>query len=487
MGSIKPLYAKPSGRLVVVSNRGAWTFRETFHGLKCLPSVSGLVSAIDPVITRESGVWIAWGGRYGKKDEIIGVSRAMPENGSRYIFHEVMLEPREVDLYYDGFANSCLWPICHSFVEKSVFNEEHWEAYCKVNEKYAGVVLKTTTPRDLIWIHDYHLALLPALIRRHRPHARISLFWHIPFPPAEIFAAMPWAREYISSMLDAELIGFHTRNYVHNFLQTAGEIAGAEVDYLTGTIYRKDRKTKAVPVPIGIDWRDLDLLAQSGEVVRKASQIRQGAGGKYLLVGVDRLDYTKGIPERLKAFAWLLENYPHYREKITLIQIAVPSRTNARAYQELRRQIEESVGRINGSYTENYHVPVRYVFKSLSKPELVAHYLAADMALVTPVKDGLNLVSKEYVAVKDNDVGALLLSPFAGSAVQLKEALITNPYNPRETAAKIVQGLEMPVAEKKRRLKVMNKVVREQDIYWWWHHLRQSWLGDAADQGYCIS
>ncbi|MFZ5631286.1 MAG: alpha,alpha-trehalose-phosphate synthase (UDP-forming) [Bacillota bacterium] len=480
MGSIKPLAVKPSGRLVVVSNRGAWTFRETSSGLEGMQSVSGLVSAIDPVIAREGGAWIAWGGRCGKEDEVIGVSRPMPEAGPRYVFHEVMLEPREVSLYYDGFANSCLWPLCHSFVEKSVFNEDHWQAYCKVNEKYAEVVLKTTLPQDLIWAHDYHLALLPGRIRRYRPHARISLFWHIPFPPAEIFAAMPWAKEYICSMLDAELIGFHTRNYAHNFLQAAGEIAGAEVDYLTGTIYRGGRKTKAVSVPIGINWRDFDLLASSDEVVRKASQIRRAAGGECLLVGVDRLDYTKGIPERLKAVAWLLENYPQYREKITFIQIAVPSRTHTRAYRELRRQIEETVGWINGSFTENYHVPVKYIFKPLSKPDLVAHYLAADMALVTPVKDGLNLVAKEYVATNANDVGVLLLSPFAGAAIQLKEALITNPYNPRETAAKIVLGLEMPAAEKKRRLAALNRVVREQDIYWWWRQLRQNWLGDAA-------
>jgi len=209
---------------------------------------------------------------------------------------------------------------------------------------------------------------------------------------------------------------------------------------------------------------------------------------------VDRLDYTKGIPERLQAIAWLFKQYPHYRENITLIQIAVPSRTNARTYRELRRKIEETVGRINGSFTENYHIPVRYVFKPLSKPDLVAHYLAADMALVTPTKDGLNLVCKEYVATKGNDVGVLLLSPFAGAAIQLKEALIANPYNPRETAAKIVRGLEMPLPEKKRRLKAMNKVVKEQDIYWWWRHLRQNWLGntagqleDALEQEYCIS
>lgn len=480
MGSIKPLGAKLDGRLVAVSNRGPCTFRETCRGIEAVPSVSGLVSAVGPVIARKGGAWVAWGGRYGKEDESVGVSRPMPEGGQEYVFQEVMLAPREVSLYYDGFANSCLWPLCHSFVEKTVFNEEHWQAYCKVNEKYAGVVLKTTRPRDLIWIHDYHLAMLPGRIRKVRPGARISLFWHIPFPPAEIFAVMPWAKEYLSSMLDAELIGFHTRKYVNNFLQAAEEIAGAEVDYGTGTIYRRGRKSKAVAVPIGINWREFDLLAGSDEVIRKASQIRRAAGGEYLLVGVDRLDYTKGIPERLRAIAWLLENYPHYRSKITFIQIAVPSRTNTRAYQELKRQIEETVGRINGAFTEDYHVPVRYLFKSLGKPELAAHYLAADMALVTPVKDGLNLVAKEYVAANASDVGVLLLSPFAGAASQLKDALITNPYNPRETASQILRGLEMPPAEKKRRLAALNRVVREQDIHWWWRQLRQNWLGDTA-------
>ncbi|MCL6610961.1 MAG: trehalose-6-phosphate synthase [Peptococcaceae bacterium] len=480
MGTIKPLALKSGERLVAVSNRGACTFRETARGLVGVPSVSGLVSAIEPIITREGGAWIAWGGRYGKEDEVLGGTWPMPETGSRYVFHEVMLTPREIGLYYNGFANGCLWPLCHSFIEKSVFNEEDWQAYRKVNEKYAEVVLKTTLPRDLIWVHDYHLALLPARIRRYRTNARISLFWHIPFPPAEIFAAMPWAREYISSMLDAELIGFHTRNYAHNFLQAAGEIAGAEVDYLTGTIYHGGRKTKAVSAPIGINWREFEALARSDEVVRKASQIRRAAGGDYLLVGVDRLDYTKGIPERLNAVAWLLENYPDYRDKITFIQITVPSRTSTGAYLDLKRQIEETVGRINGSYTENYHVPVKYIFKPLSKPELAAHYLAADMALVTPVKDGLNLVAKEYVATKANDAGVLLISHFAGAAAQLKEALVTNPYNPRETAAKIVQGLEMPRAEKKRRLDALNKIVREQDIYWWWRQLRQKWLEDWA-------
>lgn len=479
MGSIKPFVVKSNRRLVIVSNRGAFTLRETPHGLKNIPSVSGLVSAIEPVIGSEGGAWVAWGGRYGKEGEAIGVSWPMP--GKKYVFHEVMLEPQEVNLYYDGFANSCLWPLCHNFIEKSIFNEEHWKTYCKVNKKYAEVVIKIAQSRDLIWIHDYHLALLPAMIRKQYPRIGMSLFWHIPFPPAEIFAAMPWAKEYICSMLNVDLIGFHTRNYVHNFLQAAGELAEVNVDYLTGTIYRKEKTTKVVSIPIGINWREVDLLAGADEVILKASQIRRSVGGQHLLIGIDRLDYTKGIPERLEAIAKFLEIYPHYRDKITFIQITVPSRINTGAYIKLKRRIEEMVGRINGAFTENYHVPVRYLFKSLSKPDLVAHYLAADMMLVTPVKDGLNLVAKEYVAANANNMGVLLLSPFAGASKQLKDALIVNPYNPRETADKILLGLEMPAAEKERRLAALNMVVREQDIYWWWRKLRQNWLGDVVE------
>lgn len=480
MGSVKPLAAKKQRRLVVVSNRGPCTFKETPGGIQRIPSVSGLVSALEPVLAKEGGSWVAWGGRYGQESGTSGMSWPMPGGRPKYIFHEVLLTHRETELYYEGFANGCLWPLCHNFVEKSVFDEEHWQAYCKVNEKYAEVVLKQAGTQDLIWVHDYHLARLPVLIRKHRPHARVSLFWHIPFPPADIFAVMPWAEEYISGMLAAELIGFHTENYVRNFLQVAEEVAGVKVDYSSGTIYHTGRITKAVAVPIGINWHEFAHLAGADEVIRKASQIRQAVGGEYLLLGVDRLDYTKGIPDRLKAVAWLLENFPEYRKKITFIQIAVPSRTDTPTYRELKMQIEETVGRINGAFTVDYHVPVRYLFKSLNKTDLTAHYLAADMALVTPVKDGLNLVAKEYVAANANDIGVLLLSPFAGAVHQLKNALTANPYNYRELADKIIQGLEMPVVEKKRRLAALNKVVREQDIHWWWEQLRQYWLAGVV-------
>lgn len=415
----KLLAAKWGGQLIVVSNRGSCTFKRTSRGFKAVPSVSGLVSAVEPVVMREGGMWIAWGGRFSRGHEVAGASLPMPEAGPGYVFHEILLTRQEVARFYEGFANGCLWPLCHSFVERVVFCERDWLGYQRVNEKFAEVLLGKAGPRDWVWVHDYHLALLPGLIRKRRPYSRLSLFWHVPFPPPELFAVLPWARELLRGMLGADLVGFHCESYVRNFLQAAAEIAGAKVDYAAGTASWAGRPVKVAAVPIGIDWREFERLARQREVVRKAAHIRKAAGGKYLLLGVDRLDYTKGVLERLNAIDWLLENYPRLRRELTFIQVAVPSRTGTLAYQSLRRKVEEAVGCINGKFTEDYHVPVRYLFRPLSKPDLAAHYLAADMALVTPLRDGLNLVAKEYVAANVNDVGVLLLSPFAGAAGQL--------------------------------------------------------------------
>ncbi len=477
MGRLKPVGTGLNSPLTVVSNRGACILKNDGRGIQAVPSVSGLVSAIEPVLKQEGGTWVAWGGRYGGEGELKGLSLPLPEGESRYVFQEVMLTAQEVALFYDGFANGCLWPLCHSFLDKSVFREEYWQAYRKVNKKYAEFLLSTANPDTLVWVHDYHLALLPEYLRRHQPLLRIALFWHIPFPPSEIFAVVPWAEELLSGMLAGDLIAFHTEKYKQNFLQSAAEI-GAEIDYLTGSVFWSGRKLQTAAIPIGIDWSDIAGTAAEPEIVEKAAQIRQAVGGEHLILGVDRLDYTKGIPERLQAVEWLLENYPEYRGRLTLIQIAVPSRTDVPAYSRLKRQIEELVGRINGRFTENYHVPVRYLFKALTKKELIANYLAADMALVTPLKDGLNLVAKEYVAAKSDGNGVLLLSPFAGASVQLKQALMANPYNPLEVSARIMAGLKMPPAEKKRRMAALTKIIREQDVFWWWRKTRQNWLAE---------
>ncbi|PKM81549.1 MAG: trehalose-6-phosphate synthase [Firmicutes bacterium HGW-Firmicutes-14] len=478
----KTIFSSTTHRLAVVSNRGAYSFKKTAEGIRAVPSVSGLVSAVEPVLRKVPGSWVAWGGRCSSI-ETTGLSVPLPGSGSESTFFEAMLSRREVEMYYKGFANGCLWPLCHNFVEKVKFSEEQWKSYLGVNEKFAQVVLKHTGPADLIWVHDFHLTGVPRFIRSQRPMARISLFWHIPFPPPEIFAVLPWAAEILRGMMDCEFIGFHTKRYVQNFLQSAAEIAGVEVDTDKGDIYLPGRKVRVAALPIGIDWQLFREIASRKEVIQKSERIRRETGERRIIIGADRLDYTKGIPERLLAIEWLLENCPEFRNEITFVQIAVPSRTDVADYKNLRRQIEETVGRINGKFTEEYHVPVRYLYKTLGKEDLVAHYLAADMALVTPLNDGLNLVAKEYVAARADGTGVLVLSPFAGAAEQLTGQLTANPYSPREVAMQIAAGLTMNPEEKKRRMRQMARTVKEYDINWWWQTLLKSWLlGSVPDE-----
>lgn len=463
------------GRLVVISNRGALTFSKDSGVIDATPSVSGLVSAIDPIMRKEGGAWIAWGGRYGPEGKNIGDSMPIL-GGENCTFYEVLLTPREEELYYGGMANSCLWPLCHSFIEKSVFNQQFWDTYLEVNKKYADVYFQVADLEDLIWIQDYHLALVPGYIRRRKKQAKLAIFWHVPFPPAEIFSILPWAGEILKGLLESDLIGFHIEDYVNNFLHSAKEILGAKVDYLKGTVQWNGRQVKIKAIPIGIDWVTMSTIAKDENILAKAREIRKKTGVKHLLLGVDRLDYTKGIPERLCAIEWLLDNFPQYRNILTLVQIAVPCRTEVPAYQTLKKKVESQVLRINKKFSQGRYKPVIYLNQSFNKVELAAYYKAADMALVTPLKDGLNLVAKEYVASKAGDDGVLLLSPFAGAAAHLKGAMLANPYDLKTMANQIIKGLQMTSAAKKEKMAYLLKIVQEEDINWWWQEVQHYWF-----------
>ena len=476
MDRMTTLFDGYEGRLIVVSNRGSCTFKKTSSGLQATPSVSGLVSALEPILKEQGGIWVAWGGRYSTASKAMGLSLPLPEKNPRYVNQEVLLSRKEVTQYYDGFSNNCLWPLCHSFLEKTIFNEDDWRTYIKVNKKYARVLAKVAKPRDMIWVQDYHLALVPRLVREHNPLAALALFWHIPFPPVEIFETLPWARDLIQGILGCDLIAFHTESYTRNFLMSVEEITGAKVDYRNKTIEWRDRTIKVAALPIGLDCKQLEGLAQRPDLRTQAQQIRDKIGGQYLILGVDRLDYSKGIIERLEAIEYLLENYPEYRGKLTFLQIAAPSRTSVPAYSQLRRRVEETVGRINGRFTHNYHSPIQYLFQSLDKENLVAHYLASDMLLVTPLRDGLNLVAKEYVVVNTGKDAILVLSPLAGVAFQLKQAIIANPYYPKALADSIVNGLKLTEGEKRHRMNQMYKTVKGQDIFWWWKMIQENWI-----------
>lgn len=476
------VYPDPSS-LVVVSNRGPVTFQESPEGIRATRSVGGLVAAVEPIIRETGGVWVAWGGRLERDTEVEGSLFAntarlpWPENHPRYYFSELKLKPEEVSGFYEGFSNACLWPLCHSFLETTVFDPRQWEAYVSANQKFAAAAWEAAGPWQLIWVHDYHLALVPAILRQRHSRVRVSLFWHIPFPPADIFQTLPWAEEILEGMLGSELIAFHTEQYVNNFLAAVERLTACRVNWAAGSVECQGREVRVRAVPIGIAWREFAQLARQERVQKRAQEIRQAAGGEWILLGVDRLDYTKGILERLKAIEMLLERFPAWRRRLTFIQIAVPSRTAVPGYQRLKREVEEAVGRINGKYTEDYHVPVKYIFRGLSREELVAHYLAADMMLVTPLRDGLNLVAKEYVASRVDGDGVLLLSPLAGAAAQLKEALYANPYNLLEMVEQIVRGVSMSAAERRRRMAFLQKRVQEEDLGWWWRQILRMWVG----------
>lgn len=456
-------------RVVVVSNRAPYVLSSEGGKLELTRAVSGLVSAVEPLLHERGGTWIAWGGRSALCESHL-VLRVPPDK-PLYRLVELPLSEEERRNYYDGFSNGCLWPLCHSFTGHAVFDGGHWNAYREVNQKFARAALEFSRPQDLIWVHDYHFALLPSLIREERPQGRVALFWHIPFPPHDIFSANPWSKELIAGMLGANIVAFHTRSYAENFVECARRALGAVVSAEHLTVYWKGRTVSVRVAPVGIDWNYWHALSAHPQVKAKAASIRRALGADYVLLGIDRLDYTKGIPERLQAFELFLKKYPQYRGRVTLVQVGVETRPDSPFYQKLKHNVEEAVGRINGGHDRiGYPVPVRYLRKPLSKEDVAALYLAADVMLVTPLRDGLNLVAKEYVASRQDNTGVLILSRFAGAAEELKNVLQVNPYDVPALAEAIKTALEMPREEVALRMNAARRAVRQRDLRWWWQN-----------------
>ncbi len=461
--------ASSEERVVVVSNRAPYVLSSEGGKLELTRAVSGLVSAVEPLLNERGGTWIAWGGRSALCGSQF-VLRVPPEKPV-YRLVELPLSEDERRDYYYGFSNSCLWPLCHSFTGNAVFDAAQWDAYREVNEKFARAALEFSRAQDLIWVHDYHFALLPSVIREARPQGRIALFWHIPFPPYDIFSLNPWYKEIIAGMLGANIVAFHTRSYAENFIDCARRALGAGASSEYSVIYWKGRTVSVRAVPVGIDWPAWQELAGSPQIRAKASSIRRALGAEFVLLGIDRLDYTKGVLERLQAFELFLKRHPQYRGRVTLVQVGVETRPDSPFYQKLKLRVEEAVGRINGGHDRiGFPVPVRYLRKSLSKEDVAALYLAADVLLVTPLRDGLNLVAKEYVASRQDNTGVLILSRFAGAAEELKKAIQINPYDVPALAEAIKKALEMPREEAVLRMSSLRRVVRQRDLRWWWHN-----------------
>jgi alpha,alpha-trehalose-phosphate synthase [UDP-forming] len=378
----------------------------------------------------------------------------------------VSVSDTEMDDYYLGFCNGTLWPLFHDGIRAPEYHRRWWNAYRRVNQRYAEAVLEHANRGDLIWVHDYHLLLLPQILREASPDLEIRFFLHIPFPPVELYARLPWRRQLIEGMLASDVIGFQTESSTANFRKAASVFAAAEVQDRLVRI--GSRLIKTMAAPISVDFDSYNDVAATRLIDERVSSIRDELGNpEHIFLGADRLDYTKGIDVRLRAFATLLRQNPHLADTTKLVQIVVPSRQTIGGYSDMRDEIERLAGRINSVHGERHRMPVHYTYESLEREELVAYYKAADVMVVTPLVDGMNLVAKEYVASRVDEDGVLLLSEFAGAAHELSAAVLVNPYDIDGVALAMRQAIELEPAERLRRMREMRNTVREHDLEAW--------------------
>jgi trehalose 6-phosphate synthase/phosphatase len=454
--------AAASGRLIVMSNRAPIRIIREGREERLEPTVGGVGTTFLRLLERNGGLWIAWSG--GQK---IPAPKLMPPGDPRFKIYFAPLGEQDISEYYHGMCNRGLWPLMHFMTPNCHFSTQHWNRYVRVNETFARIAAEQAQAGDLLWVQDFHLALVPRLVRKHRHDLPIGIFWHVPFPPEQLMRILPWREEFLEGMLGADVIGFHTASYATHFLNCCNRILHLEVDHKTGQIEAGGRMVTATAFPLGIPADFFSDLAASPRVVARAQRIRRSLGTQVMVLGVDRLDYTKGILERLRGFERFLEQNPGWHRRVTLVLIAVPSRTKVTDYANLKRQLDEQVGYVVGRFSSEGWVPLRYLYTQFGAEELVAYYRAADVALLTPLRDGMNLVAKEFVASHLADDGVLILSEFAGAAEELTEALLVNPYNSDEIAERLRQAVEMDPSEKAARLRAMRQKVHAHDLERW--------------------
>jgi trehalose 6-phosphate synthase len=429
-------------------------------------SPGGLVGALRPVMATHPGAWVGWDG--GTK----GMPATLPQSGIRLV--PIGLSAAQVRDYYRGFANATMWPLLHDAIEKPRFERTWWRSYQEVNGIFAERALAAIDehPDAIAWIHDYHLMLVPQLVRARRPGQPIGFFLHVPWPSPDIYARLPWREQVLTGLLGADVIGFHTDDYRFNFLRSvARQLGGAGVEIRGSSVVLPDgRAVVTATAPISIDAAEFAATTLDPEVKSGIAALEEQFSGRTLLLGVDRLDYTKGIVERLLAVEMVLERNPALRTSLAFLQIAVPSRDDVREYRQLRTTVEQHVGRINGLYTEpGNDVPVHYLYRGLSLPQLTAYYAFADAMLVTPLIDGMNLVCKEYVTVQEahGGSGVLILSEFTGAAVELSQAVLCNPFDVEGLSYRIEQALNLGADSRRTALAAMAEHVRTYDVHNW--------------------
>ena len=452
-----------ANRLLIVSNRLPVSARADGTGVRLVEASGGLATGLRGWHRQSDAIWIGWPG------DVDQFSPEQRRDLEARLQHRrvvpVFLSAAQVERYYDGFSNRVLWPLFHYLVDQVPVEASGWEAYRDVNETFAEAVASAWRPGDAVWIHDYQLMLLPAMVRQRLPQAPVGFFLHIPFPSSEVFRVLPWRGEILRGLMGADLLGFHTFAYLRHFVTSLLHIEGIEAQ--VDRIPFGDRTVRLGVFPMGVDARAFDALARDPAVIAQAAAIRSDAGDRRILLGIDRLDYTKGIPRRLLAFERLLEKHRGLRDEVRYIQVAVPSRERIESYQKFRRTVEEAVGRINGASATLRSTPIHYMHRAVSRRQLVALYCAADVMLVTPLRDGMNLVAKEFVASRVDGDGVLVLSEFAGAAAELGEAVVVNPYDVAAVATAIHGALAMEPAVRRARMQNLRRRVLASDIHRW--------------------
>jgi trehalose 6-phosphate synthase/phosphatase len=450
-------------RVLIVSNRLPVSARVIDGEVSLADAGGGLATGLRRYHASAGGRWVGWPGDLSHltPEQREQIDRQLAERA----IVPVPLSRDHIERYYNGFSNRVLWPLFHYLIDRVPVDAAGWDAYRHVNETFAAAVATHYRSGDTVWVHDYQLMLVPALLRARLPEARIGFFLHIPFPSSEVFRILPWRRQILDGLLGADLIGFHTFAYLRHFLASLLHVNGVESDI--DRVRVGDRDVHLGAFPMGVDAHQFASLARGSEVEARLREIRDRAGRRQIVLGVDRLDYTKGIPRRLQAVERLLTRDPGWRERIRFIQVAVPSRGEVDSYQRFKRQVEESVGRINGACGTLSSTPVHYMHQSVSQPELVALYRAADVMLVTPLRDGMNLVAKEFVASRVDQGGVLVLSEFAGAAAELDGAVTVNPYDVDGVANSLEHALCMPPGEQQSRMKTLQRRVFDHDVHAW--------------------
>jgi alpha,alpha-trehalose-phosphate synthase [UDP-forming] len=461
-------------RLFVVSNREPYTHQRNGKSIEVVVPPSGLVTALEPVLNACDGTWIAQGSGDADVETVDSNDRLrVPPDDPHYTLRRVWLSKEEEEGYYYGFANEGLWPLCHIAHTRPIFRAQDWQYYEEVNQKFTDAVLQEIKdiPNPVILVQDYHFALMPRLIKERHPGARVAIFWHIPWPNPEAFAICPWQRQLVDGLLGADLIGFHIQSHCNNFMQTVDRVVESRVDWEHFSVMRRDHRTIVRPFPISVDLTEEDIEQRpSWEMssLERSSLLRNlGVEATYLGVGVDRVDYTKGILERFLAVERFLEKWPSYQGKFTFIQIGAPSRTHIKRYHDLLVQVEMEAERINGRFQSGKWKPIVFLKRHHSHQEIAPFYRAADLCLVTSLHDGMNLVAKEFLAARHDERGVLILSQFTGAARELRDALLVNPYDIDQTADAIRTALEMEPEEKQMRVHRMRKIIEEHNIYRW--------------------